>query len=112
MATPTATSFISEISSLLASRDSQKLAQYLVVEPPYSASYETIIQELRRAHPKGSPDDALEAKVNAGLTSIKDGGASGWAAFVKFMTVYFGFLRDVNIGNLLETYNLLSDLLQ
>lgn len=115
MSTPTTITFLTEISKLLAQKDSQKLAQFLIIEPPYPGSYDNIIQELRRAHPKGSPNDVdtLEAKVSAQLSSLRDpDGGSSWAAFVKFMGVYLAFLRDVDVGNLLETYNLLSDLLQ
>ena len=122
MATPTTNTFLTEISNLLSNKDSQKLAQYLIIEPPYSQSYTTIIQELRRTHPKKSSsssnnnneDDALEAKVNAGLVGIKDAESNGssWAAFCKFLSVYLGFLRDVDVGNLLETFGLLSEVLQ
>lgn len=60
-------------------------------------------------------DDALEKKIVRAVKII-DGGddmeVAAWTAFARFMVLYFGFLRDVDVGNLLETYNLLSELLQ
>lgn len=114
MSTPTLSTFLTGISSLVAQKDSEKVASFLVIEPVFPQIYQDLIRELRRAHPKGSPDDALEAKVSAQLVDLKDSDGVGslWAAFVKFMTVYLGFLRDVDSDNLLATYELLSDLLQ
>ncbi|KAL1310782.1 hypothetical protein AAFC00_001027 [Neodothiora populina] len=124
---PTTLTFLSEISSLITRKDAAQIAQFLIIEPPYSSSYEQIIAELRRAYPRSSPsssfasgstssDDALESVVSSRLAGAvsadADGAGPSWNAFVKFMGVYLAFLRDVDVGNLLETYNLLSDLLQ
>ena len=37
---------------------------------------------------------------------------ASWSAFSRFMVLYFGFLRDVDVSNLLETFGLLSEVLQ
>ncbi|KAG2160921.1 hypothetical protein JADG_000660 [Aureobasidium aubasidani] len=124
--TPTLDQFLQEINRITTSKDSAQLSQYLVIEPPYATSYTTIISELRRVFPKANGnnnnnntnsknDDALEKKIVRAVKII-DGGddmeVAAWTAFARFMVLYFGFLRDVDVGNLLETYNLLSELLQ
>ncbi|KAH0360491.1 hypothetical protein KCU65_g9380, partial [Aureobasidium melanogenum] len=117
MATPTLDQFLSEINRITLSKDSSQLSQYLVIEPPYAPSYNTIINELRKVFPKGSNDSdtALEKKINKAVKVI-DGGddveVASWSAFSRFMVLYFGFLRDVDVGNLLETFGLLSEVLQ
>jgi len=70
-----------------------------------------MISELRVAYPKGS-EDALESKCTPQFSTLSEGDDSQWTAFTKFMVQYFCFLRDVNIQNLLDTYNLLSELVQ
>ncbi|KAG9543781.1 hypothetical protein KCU79_g17344, partial [Aureobasidium melanogenum] len=116
MATPTLDQFLSEINRITLSKDSFQLSQYLVIEPPYAPSYNTIINELRKVFPKGSDTDAaLEKKITKAVKVI-DGGddveVASWSAFSRFMVLYFGFLRDVDVGNLLETFGLLSEVLQ
>ncbi|CAD0107641.1 unnamed protein product [Aureobasidium uvarum] len=114
MATPTLDQFLSEINRITLSKDSAQLSQYLVIEPPYAPSYNTIIAELRKSFPKSS-EDALEKKIIK-VVKIIDGGddveVASWSAFSRFMVLYFGFLRDVDVGNLLETFGLLSEVLQ
>jgi hypothetical protein len=116
MATPTLDQFLSEINRITLSKDSAQLSQYLVIEPPYAPSYTTIINELRSSYPKGSDSDtALEKKIVKAVKVI-DGGddveVASWSAFSRFMVLYFGFLRDVDVRNLLETFGLLSEVLQ
>lgn len=110
--TSTLEQFISEISKILREKDALKLQDYLIIEPPYSNIYNAMIGELRHAFPKGT-EDRLDAKCSSGLPEARNGEDDApWTAFVKFMVQYFCFLRDVNIENLLDTYNLLSDLVQ
>jgi hypothetical protein len=116
MATPTLDQFLSEINRITLSKDSAQLSQYLVIEPPYAASYNTIINELRTSYPKGPDSDAALEKKIVKVVKIIDGGddveVASWSAFSRFMVLYFGFLRDVDVGNLLETFGLLSEVLQ
>ncbi|KAI4736690.1 hypothetical protein E4T50_12834 [Aureobasidium sp. EXF-12298] len=116
MATPTLDQFLSEINRITLSKGSAQLSQYLVIEPPYAPSYTTIINELRTSYPKGADSDtALEKKIVKAVKVI-DGGddveVASWSAFSRFMVLYFGFLRDVDVRNLLETFGLLSEVLQ
>lgn len=113
MSTPTLDQFLQEISRILRSRNAQQVQEYLLVEPPYPHQvYYSMIDEIRQTCPKGN-EDALEAKCSNALPEARDGEeGSTWTAFVKFIVVYFVFLRDVNVENLLDTYNLLSELVQ
>lgn len=113
MAADTLNRFLGEISAILREQNGQRLQQYLVIEPPFAEIYNTLITEVRRTFPKDQ-EEALESRCNDLLPEARDGvdGSSSWTAFTKFMVAYFGFLRDVDVSNLLDTYNLLSDLLQ
>lgn len=113
MATPTIDQFLSEISRILQAKDGAKLQDYLVIEPPYSNLYNVMIAEMRTIYPKGKKEDSLETKCNSALPSARNGEDDApWSAFTKFMVQYFTFLRDVDIQNLLDTYNILSELVQ
>ena len=48
--------FLTEINRILAERDAARLLDYLVIEPPYPASYTEMIAELRRDFPSRSAD--------------------------------------------------------
>lgn len=117
MLTPTVTQFLTEISNILSSRDASKLCSYLVIEPPYAPIYETLRSEVRSSFNSqdGTSAQRLEStcldKLNSVLTD-PEGYAPTWTAFNKFMAQYFIFLRDVDVSNLLTTYELLSELLQ
>lgn len=109
--TPTLDQFLSEISQILHQQDSSKLCDYLVIEPPYGQVYHSMINELRSAYPKGK-DPALEVKCSSSLPDGLGEDNASWGAFTKFMVQYLSFIRDVDVQNLLETYNLLSELVQ
>jgi hypothetical protein len=111
-ATPTTDQFLGEISKILREKNASQLQQYLIIEPPYPQIYQQIVQEVRRVFPKGS-EDALEKKCSEALPEARLGeDDSPWTAFVKFMVQYFTFLRDVNVEQLLDTFNLLCELVQ
>jgi len=110
--TPVLDKFLEEINDILLDKNGEKLQSYLVIEPPFNDLYNTMIAQIRQAFPKGS-EDALEEKCSRKLTAAQeDSDGSSWAAFVKFIANYFVFIRDVDAGNLLDTYNLLSELQQ
>lgn len=112
MATPTLDKFLSEISRLIRDRNAAELQNYLALEPPYGQLYEVMISEIRRSYPKGN-EEALEKKCEALIPAVAGGGeVASWTAFTKFMVQYMCFLRDASQQNLLETYNLLSELVQ
>lgn len=112
--TPTLDLFLREISNLLRNEDGVTLQQYLKIEPPYGQQYDTLIQELRQAYPQ-TRQDLLEQHCSSLLPEARDGIElhTPWSAFIKFLTLYFAFLREGHdAGNLLGTYNALSEVVQ
>ncbi|KAI5285141.1 hypothetical protein KEM54_000790 [Ascosphaera aggregata] len=107
--TPTLDTFISAVGGLIQSRDGEKLQDYLQIEPPWPPIYNQLVAELRAVYP------STHAKSEATILSKCEGldqKAEGWIAFPGFMKSYLMYLRDVDVGNLLETYNLLKALLK
>lgn len=110
--TQTLDRFLSEISRLLRQKDGIQLQQYLIIEPPFSQQYQQIIQELRNAFPK-SNEEALEQKCSNALPEAREGEDDApWTAFLKFVVQYFAFIRDVDTNSLLDTFTILSELVQ
>lgn len=104
--------FLGEISRLVRESDGPQLQAYLVIEPPYGDLYQVMIRELRQSFSKGN-DEALETKCSSLIPEAQGGGeVASWTAFTKFMVQYLVFIRDVDIQNLLDTYNLLNELVQ
>ncbi|KAE8382341.1 hypothetical protein BDV26DRAFT_278132 [Aspergillus bertholletiae] len=100
--------FLSGISDIIRNRDGSKLQDFLQIEPPLSDIYRQMVEELRRQYPNGSKEADLLRRCEGLVPRTKNG--SSWTAFPTFMKLYFTFLRDVNVDNLLETYNLLKGL--
>ncbi|KAK4992870.1 hypothetical protein LTR50_000776 [Elasticomyces elasticus] len=112
MGTPTLERFLHETSRILREQNAYQLEDYLTVEPPFVGAYGDLVGELKRTYPKGQ-ENALEVLCTSLLPEVRDGlDGSPWTAFLKFIVQYFGFIRDVDLGNLLEAYNLFSELLQ
>jgi len=110
--TPTLDQFLAELRRIIREQNGAQLQDYLVIEPPLPTLYIAMIAEIRQRYPKGKEDD-LEEKCSAALPEAREGvDGSPWTAFIKFVTQYFAFIRDVNVENLLETYNQLSELVQ
>ncbi len=112
-ATPTIDNFLSEIHHVLRNKDGAQLKNYLVIEPPLPQEYTHMVSELRRSFP-AEKEDALETKCTNLLPETdKDGEIGGsWSGFLRFLKLYFGFLRDVNVENLLETQEMLAELVR
>ncbi|KAI9804187.1 MAG: hypothetical protein M1825_001589 [Sarcosagium campestre] len=114
MATPTIDQFLNAISGFTRFRNSSQIQKYILVEPPLPEIYANLTAELHRSFPKGN-SYALEQKCNALLPEDLDRApgdelGTSWPAFVSFMKEYLDYLRDVNVNNLVETHQLLSNL--
>lgn len=110
-ATPILDQFLGSVANLVETRDGAKLQDFLQIEPPLSEIYQQMIAELRQRYPPGPQSDAvLQQRCEVLVPKTK--GGSSWSAFPTFMRLYFTFMRDVNVENLLETYNLLKGLLK
>lgn len=108
--TPVLDRFLAGIADIVKERDGARLQDFLQIEPPLPDAYRQMVDELRQQYPSGSPKEGnLLRRCEEVVPRTK--GASSWAAFPTFMKLYFCFLRDVNVDNLLETYNLLKGLL-
>ncbi|MCJ1355031.1 MAG: hypothetical protein MMC33_005022 [Icmadophila ericetorum] len=111
MSTPTVIQFLSELGQILINKDGEKLDKYLVFEPPFPPIYNQVINELRQSYPEGL-EDTLKVACKQILPEDQDGGSGGyWTAFLTFLVQYFVFVRDVNKDQLLETHDMLRDLL-
>lgn len=109
--TPTLNNFLDGIRGIVQSRDGAKLQDFLQLEPPLAPIYNQMVEELRQAYPRGGgKDDKLLSLCEPLVPNTESG--SSWSAFPLFMRLYFTFLRDVNLDNLLETYELLRTLLK
>lgn len=112
MATPTLGQFLNQINGLINARNEAKIADWLVLEPPFGPTYLQMIQELRQAFPKHN-DAALEERCAQSLKAAQEGDqGSNWTSFTRFMVQYLGYLRDVSsdASAYLDTYNLLREL--
>lgn len=108
--TPVLDEFLRSVAELIQTRDGAKLQDYLQLEPPLSDIYQRMIHELRQRYPGPQGDNELLQRCENLVPHTK--GSSSWSAFPTFMKLYFAFIRDVNLENLLETYNLLKSLLK
>ena len=104
--------FLVAINGFIKAKNEAQLADWLVLEPPFSDHYSKMIAELKSGYPKGS-EDALEKKCSQVLFAAREGedGAS-WTQFIKFMVQYLSYLRDITAdpNQYLHTYELLSEL--
>ncbi|TID22427.1 Endothelin-converting enzyme 1 [Venturia nashicola] len=91
----------------------KRLAEWLIIEPPFPPQYSELIAELKSSFPKGNEEE-LDKLCTRLLPEAREGigGNSTWIPFIKFMVQYFIFLRDVDPSNLLKTYDQLSQLVQ
>ncbi|RAH61450.1 COP9 signalosome complex subunit 12 [Aspergillus piperis CBS 112811] len=108
MATPTLDRFFASIADLVKARDGRQLQDYLQLEPPLPDIYRQMVEELRQHYPAGPKEAELLRRCETLVPKTK---GAPWTAFPTFMKLYFTFLRDVNLDNLLETYDLLKGLL-
>ncbi|OJJ05205.1 hypothetical protein ASPVEDRAFT_137761 [Aspergillus versicolor CBS 583.65] len=108
--TPVLDRFLTSLADIVRDRDGAKLQDFLQIEPPLPDVYGQMVGELQQRYPGGSPKEADLLRRCEGLVPKSKGGSS-WTAFPTFMKLYFSFLRDVNVENLLETYDVLKGLL-
>ncbi|KAL4865390.1 hypothetical protein BDV12DRAFT_200137 [Aspergillus spectabilis] len=102
--------FLTSLAEIVRDRDGTKLQDFLQIEPPLSDVYGQMVDELRQKYPNGSAKESDLLRRCEGLVP-KSKESSSWTAFPTFVKLYFCFLRDVNVENLLETYDMLKGLL-
>lgn len=104
--------FLDAITDLLKAKDGAKLQDFLQIEPPLPPIYNELIASLRQTYPAtdGRSDGRLQEKCEDMLKGCEP--EISWLAFPMLMKLYLIFMRDVNVDNLLETYDLLRGLLK
>ena len=115
--------FLNEVGQLISSQSGGKLKEYLPIEPQFAPAYNQIIQELRQAFPRPGRDATIEEEERIEkavedlcrsplASAIENADGAVWTSFVGFMASYLMYLRDVDVGNLWQTYNMLQSLLE
>lgn len=108
--------FLSIIDGLIAGRNGDQLSQFIVIEPDpqgnFPQDYASLIQSIRSGFPPNS-DDALEKLCSIHLPTARKGADEiPWNEFVRFIVGYLRYLTLADVQNLLQTFNLVSDLVQ
>lgn len=108
--------FLSSVDGFIRSRNGEELSSYIVIEPDqqgnFGDAYTALIQYVRGSFPREN-DSALEAFCTQRLPLAREGADDmPWLDFIRFMVSYLKYLTLVNPQDLLQTYNLLSDLVQ
>jgi hypothetical protein len=100
--------------------NAHQISAIVIIEPPFPADHEELIQSLRNNYPEDDEDadERLEQLIKRVVTETAESeDADGrpvqsWSAMVTFLIEWMAFLRDVDPNNLLEVYQRLSELLQ
>ncbi|KAI5297697.1 hypothetical protein KEM55_004357, partial [Ascosphaera atra] len=115
--TPVVDNFISAVDQLIVAREGDKLQDYLQIEPEWPPIYHQMVAELRATYPVTTTGDKAADDANAKILEKcevlgrETDKKAAWIAFPAFMRMYLTYLRDVDVTNLLDTYNLLNGLL-
>ncbi|KAF2027217.1 hypothetical protein EK21DRAFT_114985 [Setomelanomma holmii] len=96
------------------------LQQIVLIEPPFPADYQELIQSLQSNYPAEdeNTEQRLDQLVKRVVTETAESEDSegrpvqSWSGLVTFLIGWMAFLRDVDPSNLLEVYQRLSELLQ
>lgn len=116
MESSTIAQFLEEVRGLLREKNGIKLQDVMLLEPPLPPSYHLLISDLRQSFPRGS-EEVLWGKCSSYLSEYdvdhdeRDGGGLS-SAFATFALKYFEFLRDVDVDALVETHDMLRNLLK
>ena len=100
--------------------DANALQQIVVIEPPFPADHQELIQSLQSNYPEEDDDteQRLEQLIKRVISETAESEDSegrpiqSWSTLVTFLIGWMAFLRDVDSTNLLEVYQRLSELLQ
>jgi hypothetical protein len=95
-----------------------ELASIVLLEPPFPPIYQQLVQSLQSNFPQHAKDserrlDQLVRGVVTETAAYEDEQGKpvqGWNAMVTFLVGWLTFLRDMDLANLLHTYQGLKDL--
>lgn len=110
------------VNGAIQSWNANSLAQIVQIEPPFNPSgeYQELINALQNNYPEDddSNEERLEQLIKRIVTETEESeDAEGrpvqsWGSLVVFLVKWMAFLRDVDVGNLLQVYERLKDLLE
>jgi hypothetical protein len=106
------------VNDAIKARNALQLASIVLLEPPFPPDYEELIQSLRTNYPSNATNsedrlDQLVRKIVTETAEYQDEQGKpvqGWNAMVTFLVGWMTFLRDLDMDNLLHTYQQLKDL--
>jgi hypothetical protein len=114
------TRLCSALNGAIQAWNAHQISAIVIIEPPFPADHEELIQSLRNNYPEDDDDadERLEQLIKRVVTETAESeDADGrpvqsWSAMVTFLIEWMAFLRDVDPNNLLEVYQRLSELLK
>jgi hypothetical protein len=106
------------VNSAIQARNAEQLGSIVLLEPPFPSDHEELIVSLRNNYPESNESsenrlDELIRKVVTETADYQDADGSivqSWSAMVTFLVRWMTFLRDLDIDNLLHTYQRLAGL--
>lgn len=106
------------VNDAIKARNAVELASIVLLEPPFPPIYHELVQSLQSSYPQDADDsesrlDQLVRRVVTETAEYEDEQGKpvqGWNAMVIFLVGWMTFLRDMDLSNLLHTYQGLRDL--
>lgn len=106
------------VNDAIKSQNAAQLASIVLLEPPFPPVYEELVQSLQNSYPQNASNsesrlDQLVRRVVTETAEYEDEQGKpvqGWNAMVTFLVGWMTFLRDMDLANLLHTYQGLKDL--
>lgn len=106
------------VNDAIKTRNAVELASIVLLEPPFPPIYEELIQSLRNNYSQNvsNSESRLEQLVRKVVTETAEyqdeqgKPVQSWNAMVTFLVGWMTFLRDLDMDNLLHTYQSLKDL--
>jgi nuclear mRNA export protein PCID2/THP1 len=105
---PLFSQFANLLNNAIHNQDGQGLLKLLPIEPPFDSDYGRLLNEIFSVF---KSLDSLKASIRSAIAVIAKDDKDAWHAFSDFLATYFEFIRNLNVENLLETYERLSNLL-
>jgi hypothetical protein len=101
--------FIGLLNMAIAGQNGELLKSVLPIEPPFKSDFVKLIDDVFTRY---SDLDSLKEDLKLGIPVAAQDDKDAWQAFPDFLVDWLGFIRTVNVENLLETYDMLSNLIK
>jgi hypothetical protein len=100
--------------------NADQLQAIVLLEPPFPPDHQELITSLRRRYPESDTgaEKRLEQLVRRVVTEVAESEdeegrpVQAWGAMVTFLVGWMTTLRDMDLDNLVQLFQLLSDLQQ